>query len=1065
MSDSGSHGHYVGVRYGGSDDEAGFDSAHRVASDEIGRARLIEQYAASLRMPHSRPRRASSGAGSDEAATGMSHSVSMPSMEHLSLSSARRVAPASQAAHWAALEAAREAVEDQLSPNLAPTTPSLGASSAGATSSVPALTGTPARPSSVESGSGSISRAPPKMSASPARPGKPVQAAPATLPFLGRSRSDSHLSETAQHAQHTSDAGAVSGRVPTVDEADHESAEDEEGEGEGVRFGQLTRTAVPGAIATSAQTVHASPAASGTLGALAASSSGDEWLDVELETAFQRVVISGDAELNAESVDVARGFLHALRLRRKHTYKRPVHYWGSFRPDDFKPDKLLYPPDEEGGPQEPAPSRYASPVRPKDTAEFDANSLFWRRRPMLPFNVLRQESMPPAIKNVRAVMRNGVVVIRMVVRADDAVQPQSPVMHGAGITSATASSLATTASLSSQPERATPATASTAAGTSTPVVPGLAPHEVLLGEPLLPGEGLGPDWFAPPTFAEFQSDYFHVCRLIHWAPAKSFSWRRLQLLESRFTLHRLLNGERESAASKTVPHRDFYNVRKVDTHVHHSACMTQKHLLRFIKHKLKTQPDMRVIVRDGLELTLAEVFRSLNLTAYDLSIDTLDMHADNTFHRFDRFNLKYNPIGQSRLREIFLKTDNHIRGKFLAEVTQQVFDDLELSKYQLAEYRLSVYGRKRSEWSTLATWVVENKLVSPNVRWMIQIPRLYEVYKKSGLVSSFQDMIDNIFLPLFEVTLDPSKDANLHQFLTLVTGFDCVDDESKHESSRDAAVPPPHLWTFDSAPPYYYWVYYLSANLRALNVLREQRGMTTFSWRPHAGEAGDVEHLAATFLTAEAVNHGITMRKNPPMQYLYYLAQVGLHMSPLSNNKLFVDYHSNPFNEFFKRGLNVSLSTDDPLLLHYTREPLVEEYCVAAQVWKLSSVDLCEIARHSVLQSGFEHPFKAHFVGQHYALPGPRGNDITLTNVPDIRLQFRLEVLTEEHSMLAGAMGLPAGTGHDGYPAPVSPQVTQTGGKSAAIAQHLRSPLSPTPPISQPALVQHHASMPKLALE
>jgi len=30
----------------------------------------------------------------------------------------------------------------------------------------------------------------------------------------------------------------------------------------------------------------------------------------------------------------------------------------------------------------------------------------------------------------------------------------------------------------------------------------------------------------------------------------------------------------------------------------------------------------------------------------DLSVDTLDMHANNTFHRFDRFNLKYNPAGQ-----------------------------------------------------------------------------------------------------------------------------------------------------------------------------------------------------------------------------------------------------------------------------------------------------------------------------------------------------------------------------------------------------------------------------------
>ena len=40
----------------------------------------------------------------------------------------------------------------------------------------------------------------------------------------------------------------------------------------------------------------------------------------------------------------------------------------------------------------------------------------------------------------------------------------------------------------------------------------------------------------------------------------------------------------------------------------------------------------------------------------------------NTFHRFDKFNAKYNPIGQSRLREIFIKTDNYVRGKYFAHV-------------------------------------------------------------------------------------------------------------------------------------------------------------------------------------------------------------------------------------------------------------------------------------------------------------------------------------------------------------------------------------------------------------
>ena len=64
--------------------------------------------------------------------------------------------------------------------------------------------------------------------------------------------------------------------------------------------------------------------------------------------------------------------------------------------------------------------------------------------------------------------------------------------------------------------------------------------------------------------------------------------------------------------------------------------------------------------------------------------------------------------------------------------------------------------------------------------------------------------------------------------------------------------------------------------------------------------------------------------------------------------------------------MNVSLSTDDPLQLHFTKDALLEEYSVARQVYALSNCDVCELARNSVLQSGFEHPFKRHFIGKNY---------------------------------------------------------------------------------------------------
>lgn len=69
-------------------------------------------------------------------------------------------------------------------------------------------------------------------------------------------------------------------------------------------------------------------------------------------------------------------------------------------------------------------------------------------------------------------------------------------------------------------------------------------------------------------------------KIVHGGVNISYAFKRLELLSAKFNLHVLLNGTRENDAQKSVPHRDFYNVRKVDTHVHHSACMNQKHLLR-----------------------------------------------------------------------------------------------------------------------------------------------------------------------------------------------------------------------------------------------------------------------------------------------------------------------------------------------------------------------------------------------------------------------------------------------------------------------------------------------------
>ncbi|KAM7397143.1 hypothetical protein PAMP_020140 [Pampus punctatissimus] len=509
-----------------------------------------------------------------------------------------------------------------------------------------------------------------------------------------------------------------------------------------------------------------------------------------------------------------------------------------------------------------------------------------------------------------------------------------------------------------------------------------------------------------PDLETFAIDLSHVLAMIADGPTKTYCHRRLNFLASKFYLHEMLNEMAELKELKCVPHRDFYNVRKVDTHIHAAACMNQKHLLKFIKTTYQTEEDRVVLEKGSQKLTLKQVFNNLKMDPYDLTVDSLDVHAGRqTFHRFDKFNSKYNPVGASELREIYLKSDNDIKGEYFARLIKEVAKELEESKYQHAEPRLSIYGRSAREWECLATWFIQHKVHSPNMRWMIQVPRIYDIFKSKKLVPNFAKMLENVFLPLFEATVNPQKHKTIHVFLKYVTGFDSVDDESKHSDHLFSyKSPKPEAWTTDDNPPYTYYLFYMYANIMVLNNLRKERGLNTFQFRPHCGEAGSITHLVSAFLTADNISHGLNLKKSPVLQYLYYLAQVPIAMSPLSNNSLFLQYSKNPLREFLQKGLCVSLSTDDPMQFHYTKEALMEEYAIAAQLWKLSTCDLCEIARNSVLQSGLSHQEKKHFIGSNYLQDGPEGNDIQRTNVAQIRMAYRHETLCNELSFLVDAV-------------------------------------------------------------
>jgi AMP deaminase len=507
---------------------------------------------------------------------------------------------------------------------------------------------------------------------------------------------------------------------------------------------------------------------------------------------------------------------------------------------------------------------------------------------------------------------------------------------------------------------------------------------------------------------EYYKDYKQLDSWVHNAAMRQFCHKRLEILSEKFKMYRLFNHDTEKKELTKKMHRDFYNVRKVDNHIHLAAAMSVQRFLRFIEKKYVEEGETQVLAekKTGNPLTLKEVFQHMNCEPYNLNVDTLDVQADsNTFQRFDHFNSKYNPFGESTLRSVFLSFNNLIGGRFFAEMAKEVLKDLEDSKHQFAEWRISIYGSSPKDAPKVAEWVYDHKVHSHHLRWLIQIPRLYASYKASGQIKSFGEMIKNIFQPLFEITINPNKNKKLYLFLLQVVGFDSVDDESAYETAPtiEDFMTSPDDWAKEESPPYALWNYYIYVNVMTLNALRKERGLNTFEFRPHCGEAGDLGHLTSSFLVANGINHGIRVRESPVLEYLYYMKQVAMSVSPISNHKLFVKYKNNPFPILFERGLNVTLSTDDPLILHLTNDPLLEEYAVAAEAWDFSTTDLCEIARNSVLQSGFEDVVKKHWLGEDFRSP-QHANNITKSNVPNARYNFRQDTMQQEKKLLSSML-------------------------------------------------------------
>lgn len=72
--------------------------------------------------------------------------------------------------------------------------------------------------------------------------------------------------------------------------------------------------------------------------------------------------------------------------------------------------------------------------------------------------------------------------------------------------------------------------------------------------------------FQGTKLEEFAKDLAELMKIMNDPECRSFCYRRLMLLQERFNMYLILNDSQESLAQIAVPHRDLYNVRKVDVH-------------------------------------------------------------------------------------------------------------------------------------------------------------------------------------------------------------------------------------------------------------------------------------------------------------------------------------------------------------------------------------------------------------------------------------------------------------------------------------------------------------------
>lgn len=540
-----------------------------------------------------------------------------------------------------------------------------------------------------------------------------------------------------------------------------------------------------------------------------------------------------------------------------------------------------------------------------------------------------------------------------------------------------------------------------------------------------------------PDFAEFREDFDFVVELLQNNHFDNLAKKRISYLNDKFELFQHLKSKTEILENKKVPYRDFYNSRKVDCNFLLSGCITQRQLSEFIWEKLNKEPE-RIVYKfsTGETIKLSELFEIGCTSAEPIALG-LKIVDDDFLEWYETVYLQEFHLIPSReadvqlegkelrfflLAKTFLEFDNILEGEYFAEVfIKYTVHTWEKSKYQLGQVSVDFQFYDSQEynwWYKFSNWIKRWNLISYNIRWNVQISRVYSKLFKLGRVTCFNDMLDMIFKPIFDHTNNSDNNPEFHYFITNICSLDLViseNDDYLWKEFSDINQTPAEWVAQGDNPPVAYYMYYIYQRLGHFNYMMNRRSEPCITLRCYCSDLDNrssqftdryitdqTESLICNLLLCNGglMNAEYIWSAPALLTYLFYLLQVPVIIAPLSSvtmpsmqlerqgRKYKSDlssltgfcqgeitkrditvsddhsYGSNPFMRMFKLGMKTSLSSNSVLFnSSYTMEPMIEEYSVAASIYLLNAADLCELARNSVIACGYEGWYKAHWSG------------------------------------------------------------------------------------------------------